>query len=147
MSNVSIEGLDRLRTYLAGLGGVLDTRLGEMLDQRADSAVIDLAAATPVDTGAARLGWNKDAPDALTRIVSNPVQRLTGRNAPMSYPSVLITGSGTKGVPTTGYSFGYDLSWPHAMSPNQGLHDVWERLSNQPLTESQIGPLLGPDLP
>jgi hypothetical protein len=117
-----------LRAMLEDLGVRASAQLGDLLDTRAEHAEASLRDATPIRTGATASSWDTEAPEPLIRIVSNAYT--TPRNFLVA--SALITGTGDRGVPTTGYAGAFRRGWP-GMAPRQPLHDVWEQETHTPL--------------
>jgi hypothetical protein len=117
-----------LRAMLEALGPRAQAQLETLLDERAAQAEESLRDATPIRTGATASSWDTEAPEPLVRIVSNA--STTPKNFLVA--SALITGTGSRGVPTTGYSGAFTLGWP-GMAPRQPLHDVWETETHTPL--------------
>lgn len=125
--------LDAARAALGALPARLDTALVSLLDERARLAEETLRDATPIRTGATASAWTTDETGPLERTVFNAYTTERG----FLVASGLITGTGSRGVATTGYVGSFAAGWP-GMHPNPDLHAAWEDLAHQPLSEGSI---------
>jgi hypothetical protein len=124
-AELDVSGFAEIEATLAGLEN-LPASLTAVLLARAREGVVRLAAATPVRTRAAQQGWQALPVDATTAMIVN---RVTNRG--YSYPTGLITGTGSRAVPTLGFVGSHRQDWP-GQFPSATLRPAW-------MMESTIG--------
>lgn len=127
--------LARTQAHLKALERTLSGRSLGLLKARADLIQATLARDTPVDTGAAAAGWHQEQVDPFTIAVVNEVTSPRGFN----YPSALVTGTGQRGVPTTGFTGAFASRWP-GMAPAAQLHADWELYTTMPFISGTFLP-------
>lgn len=125
-AHIDYSGLIRTRQRLTTLEVAMATRTQALLHVRATLIETTFAKDTPVDTGAAAAGWHQEQIDPFTIAVVNEVTSPRGFN----YPSALVTGTGQRGVPTTGFTGVFALR--AGMAPAAQLHADWEWATHTP---------------
>jgi hypothetical protein len=118
-ADITLDGLSEVSARPAALAGLSDS-VQVLLLARAEEGKDRLARATNVATGAAQAGWEVEVLDATTVAIVNRVA-----NRGYSYPAGLVTGTGGRAQPTTGFSGTHRADWP-GMTPSRTLHPAWE---------------------
>lgn len=125
-------------TRLVRLEQAMATHTHAILKARADEVTNTFARHTPVDTGTAAAGWHQEPHGNDEIDVVNEVTSPEGFN----YPSALVTGTGQRGVPTSGFTGAFASR--AGMAPGAALHADWEFYTHEPFVYGSFLPSAWP---